>query len=386
MRILIVTIDQFPCGDAGSVRLLSFCKILKDLGHEVIVIGQADSQPYISHSYQGVEYISLRSASKKYSSRIMNYIGHKTRLKKAIVKFSESQKIDSILITLLPINSLFYLKRLARKNNIKLYHDSVEWFSPQNFKWGFLSFFYLINELWNRALIDQQFSVISISSFLNNHFNKRKIHSIRIPVILDIHEIAFKKHNNSDKLMILYAGSPAKKDYLKEVIEGMAILSDVELKQIKLTLLGVNLHQLTGQCGVNPDLIKKCNESLQIVGRIPREEVMKYLNRTDFTVLLRSSELRYAKAGFPTKVAESLATATPVICNLTSDLGLYLIDGKNSIVVESATAQSFALALRKALDLSKDEKQEMCHKARQTAETYFDFKVYTKQMEKFLAI
>jgi len=386
MRILIVTIDQFPSGDAGSVRLLSFCEILKDLGHEVIVIGQADVQPYVSHSYRGFEYFSLRSVSKKYSSRIMNYIGNKNRMKKIITKLSETKKIDSILITLLPINSLFYLKKLARRNNIKLFHDSVEWFSPQNFKWGFLSIFYLINELWNRVLIDHQFSVISISSFLDNHFSARNIRSIRIPVILDTSEIAFRKHTNSDRLEILYAGSPAKKDYLKEVIEGMTLLNEEERKRIKLQLIGVNLHQLVGQCNVNPNHIKICKESLQIVGRIPREEVIKYLNSADFTVLIRSSKLRYAKAGFPTKVAESLATATPVICNLTSDLGLYLKDGENSIIVESATAYSFMIALRKALALSKDDKQEMCHKARQTAEMHFDFNIYTKQMEKFLAI
>ena len=386
MRILIVTIDQFPSGDAGSVRLLSFCEILKDLGHEVIVIGQADVQPYVSHSYRGFEYFSLRSVSKKYSSRIMNYIGNKNRMKKIITKLSETKKIDSILITLLPINSLFYLKKLARRNNIKLFHDSVEWFSPQNFKWGFLSIFYLINELWNRVLIDHQFSVISISSFLDNHFSARNIRSIRIPVILDTSEIAFRKHTNSDRLEILYAGSPAKKDYLKEIIEGMTLLNEEERKRIKLQLIGVKLHQLVGQCNVNPNHIKICKESLQIVGRIPREEVIKYLNSADFTVLLRSSKLRYAKAGFPTKVAESLATATPVICNLTSDLEFYLKDGKNSIIVESATAYSFMIALRKALALSKDEKQEMCLKARQTAEMYFDFKIYTKQIEKFLVI
>ena len=132
MRILIVTIDQFPNGDAGSVRLLSFCKILKDLGHEVIVIGQADSQPYISHLYQGIEYISLRSVSKKYSSRIMNYIGHKTRLKKAIVKFSEFQKIDSILITLLPINSLLHTCRTTRL----CIQFRLSAFTPPHLRWA----------------------------------------------------------------------------------------------------------------------------------------------------------------------------------------------------------------------------------------------------------
>jgi len=384
MTFLIVTMDQFPSGDAGSVRKLSFSKALKELGHEVIVISQADTTPFIIHSHQGIKYISLKTPSKKYIKRVMNYFGHRRRLIKAIKKISETNQIDAIWITQLPTDSLFYLKHYARKKNIKLFYDSVEWFSPQNFKWGYFSFFYLINEAWNRILIDKQFSVISISSFLNEHFKARKIQSIRIPVILDTREIAFKIRPNSDKLIILYAGSPAKKDYLKEVVEGMALLTSDELKRIELRLIGVSLDQLINQCGVNPYYITKCQNSLQTFGRIAREDVITHLQSADFTVLMRSPVLRYAKAGFPTKVAESLATATPVICNLTSDLALYLKDGVNSIIVKSNTAQSFVIALRKALALSQTDKKLMYQKARQTAEEYFDYKVYVKQLEPFL--
>jgi hypothetical protein len=70
------------------------------------------------------------------------------------------------------------------------------------------------------------------------------------------------------------------------------------------------------------------------MGRIPRPQVLEELSKADFTVLMRSEEQRYAKAGFPTKFVESLATATPVIANSTSDLGMYLKDGENGYVVK----------------------------------------------------
>lgn len=384
MKFLFITMDQFPYGDAGSVRELSFCKGLKEMGHEVIIISQADEKPFIENLYQGIKYISLRSASKKYSDKVMNYLGHQRRLKKTIKKLNKFNSFDAIWITQLPTNTLFYLKSYARKNNIVLYYDSVEWFSPQNFRWGFLSFYYLINELWNRILIDSQFSVISISTYLNEHFKARNIPSIRIPVILDTREIAYKKITDPDKLIIIYAGSPAKKDYLKEVVEGVALLNEFELRRIKLKLIGVNLQQLIAECGVDPKAITKCRDSLQTIGRITREEVIMHLQSADFTVLMRSPILRYAKAGFPTKVAESLATSTPVICNLTSDLGIYLRDGENSIIVESLTPESFTMALRKALTLSHEEKNKMYQLARQTAEQYFDYRNYKTDLENFV--
>lgn len=384
MTFIIVTMDQFPSGDAGSVRELSFSKLLIEIGHKVIIISQADTLPFVENFHQGIKYISLRADSNKFVDRVMNYFGHRRRLKRAITTLNKTDQIDAIWMTQLPTNSLFYLKYYARKRNIKLFYDGVEWFSPQNFKWGFLSFFYLVNELWNRLLIDQQFSVISISTFLNDHFKARMIPSIRIPVILDTQEIPFLKQTHPDKLVILYAGSPAKKDYIKEIIEGMTLLNWDELNRIELKLIGVNFEQLTNQCGVENSHINKCRDSIKTFGRISREEVINQLHSADFTILMRSPILRYAKAGFPTKVAESLATATPVICNITSDLAMYLKNGENSIIVESLTPESVVKAMRKALNLSQDKKHKMFLKARQTAEQYFDYRIYMNILSHFL--
>ena len=44
-------------------------------------------------------------------------------------------------------------------------------------------------------------------------------------------------------------------------------------------------------------------------------------------------------AGFPTKVVESLALGTPVITNLTSDLGFCVFDGRNGVILDARSEQ-----------------------------------------------
>ena len=99
---------------------------------------------------------------------------------------------------------------------------------------------------------------------------------------------------------------------------------------------------------------------------------------------MRSEEQRYAKAGFPTKFAESLATATPIICNATSDIADYLKDGQNGFWVADGSSTAFATVLRKAIKLSYEQRCWMQLKARETAEEYFDYRVYVDDLAQFM--
>ena len=82
---------------------------------------------------------------------------------------------------------------------------------------------------------------------------------------------------------------------------------------------------------------------------------------------MRSETQRYAQAGFPTKSTESLSHATPMIANITSDLGKYLVDGYNSLIVSDNTPESLETVLKKAISLSKVERAQMCQNAYDTA-------------------
>ncbi len=381
-KVLIVCCYKYPDGDAGAVRQHSFAKLYKELGYDVTVVGLGSCTDFKLRELDETSYISFRSAKNDIIYKFYNYFGFKARLRKFLKSYGECQYIHIVNI---PENALFFLKRYAKKNHITLLHDSVEWYSPEQFKYGKLSRAYILKDLLNRKWINKQFSVIAISSYLHKHFKSRGINTVRIPVMMDISNIPSDKKTDSDITVFLYAGSPGKKDYLSEIISAFSLLPKETLLNTKLYILGIRKEQLVSLCGVDKDAVDYMGESLLCLGRVPREEVLNRLSNADFTVLLRSETLRYAQAGFPTKVVESLASGTPVVTNITSDLGLYLEHGYNSIISTDSSPQAFAEALHYAMTMSAEEKRRIYKNARKTAEQCFDYKIFGDELSRLIA-
>ena len=72
---------------------------------------------------------------------------------------------------------------------------------------------------------------------------------------------------------------------------------------------------------------------------------------------------------------ESLAAGCPILCNLTTDLGEYLVDGQNAVVCPTAgatevTVETLTATLRRAIRLSAEEKTLMKGAARGSAEAF----------------
>lgn len=378
MNLVCISYNKFPNGDAGAVREYMLGKLFKENQIKVFYIGMGNINYGEISNYNEFEYTSLRREGTKIVDKIGNYFFHRRRLIQFLEQYKKTNTIDAILLVSPPLNTWNYIKKLARKDNIKLYHDCVEWYSPGQFKLGVLSPSFLIKEITNRLIISKEIKVISISSFLDEYFKKKGIQSVRIPVILDPNEINVKKMLVNNRVVFLYAGSPGKKDYLKEIIGGFALLNEKVLKQMEIRIIGITKEKLIAQCGVLERDIEKISKSITIYGRLKREEVLIELIKADFTVLLRSETLRYAKAGFPTKVVESLLCSTPVICNITSDLGDFIKDGENSIIVEDCSSDSFYFAIKRAMSITFEEREKMNLNARKCAETNFDYRKYVE--------
>ena len=130
--------------------------------------------------------------------------------------------------------------------------------------------------------------------------------------------------------------------------------------------------------------IQSLGESLRVHGRVPHEEAVEWVSKANYTLLLRNSNLRYAKAGFPTKIVESLKYGTPPMCNLSSDLSDYLEDLKNALIIEDCTAESVKEAAEKAISISVDEYARMRKNARETAIDKLDYHKYIKTLGSLL--
>ena len=379
--IYFITYSRVPYDDATALRTFILARLFTLCGFDVSVIGMGNTPYGEWKEDQGVKYISLRHCSDVKLTKLNNYFGFKNRVKSILASRDD---IEALYVNAMPLSSLLYIKRYAKKRKIRLVAEACEWYSPEQFKFGMLSYNYLVRNFYIANYIDSNILAISISRYLEKYFIGKNVRTARIPVLLDVLGTHYHKETSKKKITFVYAGSPGRKDYFVDIIEGLSLLSSAELARIEFRLIGATEDFVIDLLGSKSHLLSKIGVSFKCLGSVSREEVLENLVQADFTVLMRSPVLRYAKAGFPTKVVESLASGTPVICNLTSDLGDYLTDGKDSIIVKNCSADAFCVAARKALSLNYEQRQQMYTNARETAERCFDYRLYCDHINTLL--
>lgn len=383
---IIITADKYPNGDAGAVREHAFALILKKLGYTPVVIGMGPSSDFKEKTYDGISYYSLRYKSANVFFRVLGRLNFKKNSKKILRKFNRN-KIKGILYVSGTLSTFKYITKFASKNGIALYHDSVEWYSPEQFANGEKNKTLKRKNKLNSELLNDKWNVIAISSYLEEHFKKQCKSVVRIPVIMDMSSIEARTERASvnEKVKFVYAGAPGKKDYLKDLIEGFSLLSPDLIDKLELNIIGVTKTQLIEICDVSPKAIEILGSALISHGRVPREQAVEWVRSADFTLLLRDENLRYAKAGFPTKIVESLACGTPPLCNYSSDLHMYLEDGKNAFIIDGHTAQDVCNTIVRILSLNNTSLELIRKNARMTAELHFDYKKYESACSEFFA-
>ena len=371
MKIVICGLLKFPAGDAGSLRQYQLAVMLRELGHDVLVVGLGETNNRQIEKYGEVDYISFRYGDNKLQNKVLSHLLYWKNLKKILGDYAP----DVILMDDLGPSKTIKLKQYCKVRQIRLIHDSVEWYSPEQFKHGKFSLGYIRKDILNRFLIDKTCGVIAISRYLEDHFKAKGCCCVRIPIVITEADLCKEKDLPEDKVVFTYAGQPGKKDYLHVMLDAFALLPDELLQRVVFNIVGCTKEQMIA-AGISVEVLNKLEMQLAIHGRVSHDKVLHILKGTHFTLLMRSSEQRYAKAGFPTKVVESLSRSTPVICNLTSDLGEYLADGGNALLVEECCPTSLQRQLCRAIEMSKIQRADMCSSACKTASKRFSYGEY----------
>ena len=375
-KLVILSYGHFPQGGASSIRLCSIAKLFISKDFDVFVIAMGDTQFLKWEEYDSIKYISIRSESKKLLSRVGNVMKYKSRVKKILEGLGH---IDAFLLSGVFPSVFDLCEEYYRTSNTMLFTDCTEWYSSTEFSLGVLSPEYLRNTIINTKKINKKWKTISISRFFEDYFSKKGISTVRIPAIMDTSEFEESTDFCNRKRVVVYAGSPAKKDAIDLIVQGFANAEET-------TKDGLELHII----GMTQDQFAKNNKAILIpqnvvfYGRLSREEVKKHLMQSDFTTIMRNDKERYSKAGFPSKVAESLSAGIPVITNYTSDLNMYLVNGVNSIIVPGFTCNDYTRTLIALSTLSDEDIRLMKKKARELSVKYFDYRNYDKQIEQLI--
>jgi glycosyltransferase involved in cell wall biosynthesis len=226
--------------------------------------------------------------------------------------------------------------------------------------------------------------LIVISNDLAESYSRSQ-RTLIIPPTVDVAE--YRPHaavSNSERLKLVYAGTPSGKDMIGVVLRATLALTDAERRRVKIVLAGATKEQLSASPDVGAALLDDVGDTLVALGTLPRERILELLATASFSFLMRP-EGGYAAAGFPTKVPESMAAGCPVILNITSDLGSYLTDDVDCLVSPTNSVDDVTRTLRRALRLDPAQRVSMSAAARATAERRFDFRGWGDSLRRFLS-
>ncbi len=340
---LLVGAFSFPHGDAAANRLLSLAKTLRAAGHRPLVVNDGPSPdestaPGRLTSCGGVDYICLPQAD---GGRLVRATRRSTRpLRIAAAVRGAGVRRGRLRWVCVPsgLYTIAMHAALRRLLGGRMLVDVVERHDVSQFARGWRDPYLLRHRYtsWLAARLPDKLLVISDE--LQDRFGGG-VDTLVLPPAVDVDEyVPHLPREPQGSLRLLYAGSPGRKDLLAEI--------------------------------------------LQALDRLPAGE-HRHLAEADFALLVRPTA-GYAKAGFPSKVPESLAAGCPLILNYTSDLRRYLDDGKQVLVCRGSTADDIAEALHRALALSDVEWNAMSIAARETARNRFDYRVWAGPLAEFL--
>ena len=380
-RPLIVYIGPFafPGGGAAARRILGNAQGLVAAGYQVLILsGQQAESEAVRKVAPGIFLAST-------SERDAEHLPRALRLVRYALMGSKSRRwMDRLSAR--PYAVLLYsgytpyilqLKGWCRRNGVPLLFDAVEWYTATS-PLGLITSPYLWQiEFAMRRLIPRLDGVIAISGYLRDWFNQAHIPVVQVPPTLDVRAVIPGEGGGQKRLSLVYAGTPGQsKDQLGEIIAAVRAL-DPQGRDLVLNLYGPTADQIRQLLATAGHTVP---QAVVAHGPVDHAVAMAAVGRADFSILTRRRN-RVSSAGFPTKFVESLAMGTPVIANLTGDMGNYLRDGENGLVCDSACAVSIGAALRRALALTDRQRCEMRARARATAETAFDYREYVDRLQ-----
>lgn len=286
------------------------------------------------------------------------------------------------LIIMYNANRHFTLKMLkyCKRKGIKLANDINEWFANNE-----LHFYQILPNYLNMTRIQKRVrNKIVISSELNNFY--RGSNNVILPPLCNISETKWSamvednRIKEFDGITLIYAGDPAKKDCVHTVVNVVDKMSR-EGKAVRFLILGTTRNRYLE---LYTDVLesKDLHENILFLGRVSQDLIPAYYKKADFMVLLREPT-RKNMMGFPTKFAESMTAGIPVIANITSDLGKYIVNGKTGFIVDDEKAESLEKTLSAVLNLSRDAVEQMKLTTKASNEA-FDYHHRKTEMEMFL--
>lgn len=372
---------SFPEGGAAARRIYGNCLSLRRAGYEVVVSSGQLSDLEVQ-DYNGIPVFSQNERRHEHLPTLLKHLMYLSA-GKSTVHWLESleRKPDAVILYSGYSPYLIRLLPWARKNNVKLIFDAVEWYDPSGLVSRFLSPYFINIELAMRFLIKKCDGLIVISEYLREYYAPHVKNIIKVPPLACFDDLDMKLSCSKETVVkFVYAGTPGKKDSLSSIVLAVLRASSGGLN-VELNVAGIPKDKLfiyTPSSGYDQALVERV---IRCHGVLSHSDTVGLVKESDYSIIIRP-DVRSVQAGFPTKFVESMALGVPVIANITSDMDSYLIDEVNGLVCADSDVDTLVEVIERAVFLARGGALRM--KAKETADTCFSPDNYIKHFNRLI--
>lgn len=230
--------------------------------------------------------------------------------------------------------------------------------------------------------------VIAVSKYIAEFYHKSERPSVVIPPLYN-YSAKISGYRPNDITTFIYTGTPFKvtgykvntegmKDRLDKIIDLFIALSSKDVTY-KLNIVGISkVDYLTGVPRHRNALAD--NQSICFFGKRSHKETLSMISASDFSINYRDNNLM-TKAGFSTKIVESVSLGTPVVINDISDTYYYLQDGFSGYKLTDSIEDNVSL-IHKLCTFSCSDRASL--KKALVDEQIFAYTKYADRMKQFL--
>lgn len=371
MRVLIICRRHIP-GEAWTNRILAYAKGFAEQGAEVklcYLIGDK-SRSWYEINIPGVEVIDFwredgfLGKRNRYISLLENII----RCKQYI------QPTDCVFVY--GVESYITKMALKKTNNVfgeitehpyKAGSDEKHSISKSRAE--------LLNRLKGLFVISHSLK----EYFILNGIEKKKVHISNM--FVDTNRFKVNKQNNCEKYFA-YCGVVSKyKDGVDILLKAFCAFHQC-YPEYKLYVIGRfesfeiqrQLERLAASLSLQRHVI--------FTGQVLPDKIPSFLSNAQALVLARPNNVQ-SKYGFPTKLGEYLATGNPVIVTDVGEIGKYLKNHKNAILLPPDDIKAFAYSMAWVVK-HPDEAAKIGKRGQELAQTEFSYKTQSEKVLKII--
>jgi glycosyltransferase involved in cell wall biosynthesis len=393
--IIIVGEVYFPERTASAFSLLGKAKALREAGFSVLFAGMEkdprpeDRQSDGTYAYHGFPYVSERGFGDGRIARLKRGLFTHVTGGTTIQRLHEidTRSTQAILTYQCSSVLLWRLRRFCRKRRIALIAYRTEWFDAKHMPWGRCGVAYWDAELCARRILPKIGHVTCISSYLHRYYQSRGCHAMWVPTLIDLDACnaaspagPTASHQPADELRLVFSGSPPREQW-DVIFAGLKQMRQAG-RNVRLDVYGSSRESFLSAIGAGRKLAEEFGDALVVHGRVSREEYLRGVLQADFIVMLREIA-RWSQACLPTKLPELMAMGMPIITNAHSDLGEFIRDGVEGLIVEQPAVPEFVATLTRAMRMRREDIVRLGENSRQRAEERFNYRRYAGPLGQF---